>query len=91
MKTWGRVALFQPPTKMVVAQFQIFWAIAGAFLSTFWGSFGFFITMGPEICSSILAQTRPQTLYAWQIWRNLKFLHMLSRLAQVAGNPPKLT
>ena len=30
----GRVALFQPPTKLVVAQFRIFWAIAGAFPST---------------------------------------------------------
>ena len=27
----GRVALFQPPTKLVVAQFRIFWAIAGTF------------------------------------------------------------
>ena len=34
MKTWGRVALFQPPTKMVVAQFQIFWAISIAIAIT---------------------------------------------------------
>ena len=41
-------------TKLVVAEFQIFWGITGAFPLTFWGLFGFFTT----VCSSILAQTR---------------------------------
>ena len=35
----GMVARFQPPTKVVLAQFQIFLATPGTFLSTFWGSF----------------------------------------------------
>ena len=34
----GRVARFQPPTKMVVAQFWIFRGIAGTFKATFYGS-----------------------------------------------------
>ena len=32
----GRVARFQPPTKLVVAQFWIFQATPGTFLSMFW-------------------------------------------------------
>ena len=37
----GMVARFQPPTKLVVAQFLIFQATAGTFLSTFRGLFEF--------------------------------------------------
>ena len=35
----GMVARFQPPTKVVLAQFQTFLATPGTFLSTFCGSF----------------------------------------------------
>ena len=35
----GMVARFQPPTKVVVAQFRIFLATPRNFLSTFWGLF----------------------------------------------------
>ena len=38
----GIVALFQSPTKLVVAQFWILRAIAEAFPSTYWGSFDCF-------------------------------------------------
>ena len=38
----GRVARFQRHTKLVVAQFRIFRGTAGAFPSTYWGSFEFF-------------------------------------------------
>ena len=38
----GRVARFQRHTKLVVAQFWIFRGTAGAFPSTYWGSFEFF-------------------------------------------------
>ena len=34
----GMVARFQPPTKMVVAQFRIFRGTAGTFLAPFYGS-----------------------------------------------------
>ena len=52
-----------PPLFTILeAQFGMYWAIAGAFSSTLLGSFGFFTAMGPEICSSILAQSWLQTL-----------------------------
>ena len=35
-----RIACFQPPTKLVVAQFRTKWGIAGTFPSTVWGSVG---------------------------------------------------
>ena len=62
----GRVARFQSPTKVVVAQFWIFLATHWTFLWTFWGFFNFDSALGPKICSSPLGRTRPTTLYTFE-------------------------
>ena len=73
----GGGVLFQPPPKLVVTQFWIPQFTAGAFPSTYWGSFAFFCL---EISSAILGQTRQKTLITllWSyssllLWRSIQY------------------
>ena len=50
----GRVARFQSPTKVSIAQFRIFLAILWTFLSTFWGSFEFWQCTAQCVHCSVL-------------------------------------
>ena len=68
----GMVARFQPPTKMVVAQFRIFRGIAGTFLPPLKGHRKFYTAMGTEICSLPLGRTRPTTLYIHSFWLKVR-------------------
>ena len=47
----------------------------------------FFITRGPEIYSSILAQTRPQTLYMLAVTIALHWVHLGIHLRGRVPNP----